>query len=240
MLALAVGCSPQTDRDLTIAVAANMQFAMDEILQGFREKTGLECDMVVSSSGKLTAQIMEGAPFDILVSADMKYPQALYQAGLATEAPVVYAYGKLVLWTTKDRYKPSIDGMLDQQVKHIAIANPKTAPYGEAAEQVLHYHDIFEAVQPKLVFGESISQTNQFIISGAAEVGFTAKAVVLSESMKGRGQWIEIDSNQHKPIAQGVVIIDSENAAFSRQFFDFLLSPEGQLMLQKYGYDAGE
>ena len=234
-----INCQPASKTDLTIAVAANMQFAVEELLDAFENKTGFNCDMVVSSSGKLTAQIKSGAPFDLMISADMKYPQDLFESGFADGPPVIYAYGKLVLWTKKAGSPPSLEYLTTPMAKHIAIANPKTAPYGAADIEVLEQSGIYETIRDKLVYGESILQTNQFILSGAADVGFTAKSMIMSGPMEGKGLWLEMDQQHYAPLAQGMVIIDNQNTELARQFFDFLLSPEGQKILQKYGYDAG-
>lgn len=231
-----VGCGQSTDLKLTIAVAANMQFAMEEIVNAFEQKSGLNCATVVSSSGKLTAQISEGAPYDILVSADMKYPEKLFQTGIAVEQPVIYAYGVLVMWSTVKGFQPSIELLQSPEVRHVALPNPKTAPYGAAAMEVLQHYGILESIQRKLVYGESISQTNQFIISRSAEIGFTAKSVVLSSQMKETGNWAELNQDLYAPLAQGIVVLDNERRNLSKQFFDFLFSPDAKEILLKYGY----
>ena len=229
--------SQKQDQKITIATAANMQFAMNKLSDEFNRKTGISCELVISSSGKLTAQIKEGAPYDLFVSADLKYPNEVYQAGMADSTPVTYAYGKLVLFTSTDRI-PSIEGLKDKEVKHIALANPKTAPYGIAAREVLEHFNIYDQIKEKLVFGESISQTNQFIISGSAEVGFTSLSTVLSPKMKKKGQWILIPDIAYSPISQALVILKSNDSGikWSKQFVDFLFSPEGQKILTDFGY----
>jgi molybdate transport system substrate-binding protein len=233
---LVSGCISKPENPLTIAVSGNMQFAMHEMVTSFEKSTGVKCNMVVSSSGKLTAQIMKGAPFDILVSADMKYPMELFKVGKAVDPPAVYAFGKLVLWSIREDITPSVKNLGLENIRHIAIANPATAPYGAAAIEVLENYGLLDSLQQKLVYGESISQTNQFIISGHAEAGFTAMSVVKSKQMRNRGQWIEIPHDLYSPVSQGAVIIDNENTALARQFYDFLFSPEGQMMLQHFGY----
>ena len=237
---LLFGCSIPNDDEIVIATASNMRFAMEELTGQFTTLTGIKCNMVVSSSGKLTAQIKEGAPFDMLVSADMKYPIALMEAGLTADTPSVYAYGKLVLWSAVAGYEPVLGDLVSENIEHIAVANPETAPYGAAAEEVLKKYGVLEEVQHKLVFGESISQVNQFIVSRSATLGFTAKSVVLSNQMKGTGNWVDLDQNYYTPIEQGVAVIDNHRQVKSMQFFEFLLSSDGQEILQKYGYAVSD
>jgi len=142
-------CTSKEEHHLTIATAANVQFAMEEIIQAFELETNIDCEMVVSSSGKLTAQIQRGAPFDVFISANMKYPKVLFEKGFGMEQPEIYCHGKLVLWTMKEMEKLSVENLNNGEVKHIAIANPKTAPYGEAAMDVLNHFNFFEARLPK-------------------------------------------------------------------------------------------
>lgn len=233
-------CGKARPEGLTIATAANMQFAMEELTTAFTEATGIACVTVVSSSGKLTAQIREGAPFDVFVSADLKYPESLHAAGFTVAAPQVYAYGQLVLWTKVENLKPSLSLLTDASIKHIALANPKTAPYGRAAQQLLTQLGIFDTLQPKLVYGESIAQTNQFVISQAAELGFTARAVVEAPSLSEQGSWLALPPDNYDPIAQGAVVVRG-TAIKEKQgqaFIDFLLSPPAQEILSNFGYLA--
>ncbi len=227
----------QDDR-ITIAVAANMQFAMEELTEAFSRQTGIACQMTISSSGKLTAQIKEGAPFDVFVSANMKYPEEIRRSGLAATPPQIYAYGKLVLWTMQDDLPPSLDILTDPQIRHIALANTRTAPYGMAAMALLQNLQLLDQVTDKLVYGESIAQTNQFVITGAAEVGFTAMSVVLSPQLKRKGRWVAIDPSLYPPIEQGVVVIQHDDGPKeqARKFYEFLFSPEAQSILTAFGY----
>ena len=235
-------CQKKKSNKLVIATAANMQFAIQDLTEAFSQQTGIECETIISSSGKLTAQITEGAPFDIFVSADMKYPETLHRNGFTAAPPQIYAYGQLVLWTMLDSLRPSIELLYNKSTKFIALANPQTAPYGLAAMEVLQHYRILAAVEDKLVYGESIAQTNQFIISGAATMGFTAKSVVLSPEMKGKGEYMEIKSDLYSPIAQGIVLLknDEESLFRAQQFFDFLFSSNGQSILKQYGYLISE
>jgi molybdate transport system substrate-binding protein len=242
-LAFLLACSAPRERaTLTIATAANMQFAMEALTAAFTASSGIACEPVISSSGKLTAQIRAGAPYGVLVSADLKYPQALFDEGLATAAPRVYAYGTLVLWTQLPGQAPTIDWLLTDSVRHLAIANPLTAPYGVAALEVLDYYQLRPALAGKLVYGESIAQTNQFVRSGAAEAGFTAMSIVRAPGMRGQGRWLEIDPRLYTPIAQGVVVVRGAQAreAQAQQFVDFLFSAAAQDILQNFGYRVAE
>jgi len=229
---------PSREDTLVIAAAANTQFAIRELTHAFEQKTGISSNLVISSSGKLTAQIKEGAPYHLFVSANMKYPEELYQSGLCVQKPKVYAYGQLVLWTHQKNDQLSMESLQADAVRHIAIANPKTAPYGEAAVEVLNHYGIFAAVQDKLVYGESISQTNQFILSGTADLGFTAQSVVMSPELLGKGTWIKLDTAGYSPIKQGVVVLKKrkEKIEDAQQFYDFLDTPSATQILKKYGY----
>ncbi|MEM9823897.1 MAG: molybdate ABC transporter substrate-binding protein, partial [Bacteroidota bacterium] len=188
---LYTACQQKTTAQLTIATAANMQFAMEALVHAFSEQYSMDCEVILSSSGKLTAQIQQGAPFDVFVSADMKYPNELYQNGFTLAPPKIYAYGQLVLWSLEKQVPLSVDLLHQTKFKHLAMANPRTAPYGRAAMEVLRYLKLEEQVEPQLVYGESIAQTNQFIVTQSADLGFTAKSVVLSPNIKGQGTWIE-------------------------------------------------
>ncbi len=234
------GCSSDNSQKLTIATSANMQYAMPELVLAFTKETGVKCQIVVSSSGKLTAQIVAGAPYDVFVSADMKFPDSLFNKGYTIAKPEIYAEGQLVLWSTNSKINPSIEILTSPQAKYIALANPKTAPYGSAAIEVMDYYKITEKIKPKLVYGESISQTSRFITSGTAQIGFTAKSVVLSPQVKGLGKWIDLHSDTHKPIAQGVVILNNrkEYLPHAKKFQEFLLSPRGKEILDKFGYNV--
>jgi molybdate transport system substrate-binding protein len=226
---------------LTVAAAANVQFVMNKLVKDFDSSTGIKTNVVLNSSGKLTAQIKESAPYDVFVSADMKYPQELYKSGFAIDSPRVYANGLLVLWTTQTGIKPGNDlkVLTSDAVKKIAIANPETAPYGAASVEAMNYYKVYDKVKDKLVYGESISQTNQYIISGSADIGFTAKSIVLSEEMKGKGAWIDINRKAYAPIRQGAVILkhgNETNSDAAKKFYNYLYSKKAKSILKKYGY----
>ncbi|MFD2570892.1 molybdate ABC transporter substrate-binding protein [Spirosoma soli] len=225
-------------QSLRVAVAANAQFVMESLSDAFQKQTGVTIEPIVSSSGKLTTQIQQGAPFDVFLSADMDYPNALHKQGLTTTAPTVYAYGSLVLWTLGNLpISADLKVLQNSAVRHIAIANPALAPYGQAAMSLLKYRNLVETTKAKLVYGESISQVNQYILSGAAEVGITAKSVVLDPSLKQRGRWVDLPPPGYSPIAQGVVVLKrSSQAKTAQQFVQFLRSSTARRIIQQYGY----
>ncbi len=232
-----LSCGNNAPQKLTIATAANTQFAINELVNTFTNQTNIDCDIIVSSSGKLTAQISEGAPYDIFISADMKYPESLHAKGKTQSPPRVYAYGQLALWSMTKKENFNIKNLQNQNTKYIVIANPKTAPYGAAALETLQNQGIYETIKDKLVYGESISQVNQFVYSGTADVGFTAMSVVMSPKMKNKGSWLAIDPKNHAPIQQGAALIQRKNAhPEAVRFYEFLFSKEAKKILQKYGY----
>lgn len=223
---------------LRVAVAANAQFVMEQLKTAFQKKTGVQIESIVNSSGKLTTQIQQGAPYDVFLSADMEYPQTLHKSGLTTASPVVYAYGSLVLWTAGDfPVDANLNVLSDPKVRHVAVANPATAPYGEAAIAYLKHRKMLGQVQPKIVYGESISQVNQYVLSGSAEVGFTAKSVVLDPNLTKRGHWVDLPQTGYSPIAQGVVVLKrTTQTKAAGQFLTFLRSPDARRILQQFGY----
>lgn len=238
-LLLTWGCSKPNEK-VVVATAANVQYVMRELQKVFEKETGIALELVVSSSGKLTTQIREGAPFDLFVSADTRYPQEIYSNGGSELPPKVYARGALVLWTRDSVATPRLESLAEPHIRKIALANPRTAPYGQAAIEVLQQAGLYEQVESKLVYGESIAQTTQYIETGAADVGFTALSVVLSPEMKNVGNWIKLDSSAYRPIDQAAVLLlhskDSPKRDKSRKFYEFLYSEKAKEIFRQYGY----
>lgn len=233
-------CSAAFADTLTVAVAANVQYAFDDLIAEFKKETGHNIKPAYNSSGKFTAQIMHGAPFDVFLSADMEYPEKLHKEGFTAAPPKIYAYGALVLWTLKDidlgNWQAALSG---PAVAKIAVANPKTAPYGRETMKALAHAGLDRSLAPKLVFGESIAQTNQYIHSKAVDAGFTAKSVVVSPEMRGQGKWIDLPKDAYQPIAQGIVVLrhgQQTNARLAQQFHDFVLSAKARKIFERYGY----
>lgn len=227
---------------LRIAVAANAQFVTDSLKAAFEKQIRVKIETIVSSSGKLTAQIGHGAPYDIFLSADMKYPQAIYQSGNALDKPEVYAFGQLVLWTVNNvKLDERMEALRSGSVKTIAVANPAIAPYGVAAIAALQKLGIYDKVKNKIVYGESIAQVNQYLLSGVADVAFTAKSIVESPRLNGKGSWVDVPGNLYKPIEQGVVILKhakSHNLKAAEAFYHFLFSKEGKAIFRAFGYQV--
>lgn len=225
---------------LRVATAANVQMAMSELADTFQHLHNIRIEPTVSSSGKLTAQIVEGAPYHLLLSANTKYPETLLEKGAAVGRIKIYAQGKLVAWTLNAvDLNPDPDYLLDDRITKIAVANPRNAPYGVQAIRYLQHYGVLEKLEDKLVYGESIAQTNQYITTRAADLGITAMSVVLSRAMEGKGQWVELPEDSYRPIQQGAVVTafgQSNAAEASQLFFDFLSGPAAKRIFQRYGY----
>lgn len=226
---------------IRIAVAANVSYAITPLIEAFNivhPKTKVE--VILGSSGKLTAQITHGAPYDLLLSANMKYPEALYAGKQAISKPVIYAQGALALFSRKKRdYCAEIFVLKDTDIRKIAIANPKTAPYGEAAKEALINAKLYEMLKPKFVYGESISQTVSYA-KAATDIGIIAKSSLFSPQMqhyKEAIHWAEVDETLYTPIDQGMVILHraKENVEV-RAFYDFMLGARAKEILKTFGY----
>lgn len=232
--------APARAETLTVAVAANMQFVFDDVKAQFQRDTGHTAQGIVNSSAKLVNQISHGAPFDVFLSADVGFPDLLYRQGHAVSAPKVYAFGALVIWTCREldlkNWQQSLQGV---HIKQIAVANPDTSPYGRETMHALQFLKLEKVLHTRLVFAESIAQVNQYIHSGVVEWGITAKSVVLSDEMHGKGKWLDVPVNSYAPIAQAVVILQhgqQHQPQIAHAFVDFLTSTKGRAILQKHGY----
>lgn len=228
---------------LSIAAASNLVYVLDELLAAFRAiEPHVALTVATGASGSLVAQIQNGAPFDVFLSADLVYPQSLVNRGHAdAKTLTTFATGRLVLWTTKTAMTlGSIEDVLRKPaVRRIALANPDTAPYGNAARSVLERLGLWDEVQPKVVLGETITQTAQFVETGNADVGFVALSLVLSPKLKNHGHWIPVPDELYLPIAQGAVITQrgSRNAAAGR-FLKFLHSHSAREIFIRFGYQV--
>ena len=240
LIALAMPFNVAGAETLTVAVAANVKFVFDELKAEFKKTSGIDANGVFASSGKINAQIKSGAPYDVFMSADMAFPEALYREGYALAAPKVYARGVLVLWTLQPLdLTQGISVLNNPAVKKVAMANPRLAPYGAEAMRALEHFKLRAAVEPRLIYGESIAQVNQYIDMQAADIGFTAKSVVLAPKMQGRGKWIELPRDSYLPIEQGIVMLkhgNETNPLAARKFMEFMASANARAILEKFGY----
>ncbi len=228
---------------LNIAVAANVSYAINELKAKFHQKhPNINVEITLGGSGKLTAQILHGAPYDLLLSANMAYPEALYNRGFATTPPKVYAQGAVAMLSTHVRdFSQGIFIVKSPNIKRIAIANPKTAPYGKATVEALKNAKLYKAVKNKFVYGESISQTVAYTMI-AADIGFVAKSALYSKKMqrfKEHKNWIAVNPKLYTPIKQGVVILKrAKNNHDATLFYDFLTTSDAKAIFKKYGYNV--
>ncbi len=222
--------------ELTVAAAADLTPAFEEIGREFESTHKTKVTFVFGSTGLLTRQIENGAPFDVFAAANVSYIDQLEQKGLIVPGTKsVYARGRITMWTTANSSVKieKIQDLARSDVTRIAIANPDHAPYGQAAREALERAGVWETVKPKLVYGDNIRQTLQYAETGNVEVAIVA----LSLSMQSNGHWVLIPEELHKPIDQGMGIIKStKNEASARAFSDFVNGENGRTILKKYGF----
>jgi molybdate transport system substrate-binding protein len=239
-LLLAPACLAQ---DLTVAAAADLQFAMMDVSARFEKETGKKANVIYGSSGNFFQQIQNGAPFDVFFSANLDYPKKLEAAEL-TEKDSYYQYasGKIVLWVpneSKVDLNAGLKTLLDPAIIKIAIANPEHAPYGQAAVAAMQKEGVYDKVSDRFVLGENISQTASFVVSGSADVGIVALSLALSPNMKDHGRYVEIPAADYPPIRQACIVLkSSKNKEVARQFVAFFKTAETQDLLRSYGFDV--
>jgi molybdate transport system substrate-binding protein len=237
--------SAQARRALTIAAASDLQAALPEVIAKFERESNATVTASFGSSGNFFAQIQNGAPYDVYLSADIDYPRRLIASGHADPSSLYqYARGRLVLWTRKDSgidISGGLRSLTDARITRIAIANPKYAPYGRAAEAALRYEKIYDAVRSKLVLGENISQTAQLVDSGNASVGIIALSLAVGPALRARGSFSEISAMAHPPIDQAAVIVSaSARKPLAREFLTYLKRPDISEHLHRFGFTAAQ
>ncbi|TLS65466.1 molybdate ABC transporter substrate-binding protein [Mariprofundus erugo] len=241
LLSLIVGVMPAMAGEVSVAVAANFTNAMHELAPLFEKATGHTLKVSFGSTGKLYAQIENSAPFEVFLAADTKRPEKAEAAGLAVPGSrFTYASGKLAMWSAKPGAWRDAEAWLKQAAfAHLAIANPKTAPYGLAAQQVMRHLGLWDVAQPKLVQGDSIAQTFQFVATGNAEAGFVAASQV--KAWKGGGMVWEVPQAYYPPIEQQAVLLTKgADDAAARAFLDFLQSDAARAVIRSFGYGVSE
>lgn len=227
--------------EITIAVAANVSYAIDALKTEFaKSNPETQVNVILGGSGKLTAQIKNGAPYGLFMSANMNYPQALYDDKIAITKPRVYAEGGLACLSIKKQdFSKGMALLKEEKIKKIAVANPKTAPYGKATEEALENAKIYDDVKSKFVYAESISQTVSYTVI-AAEIGIIAKSSLYSSKMQQYKEdinWVAVDPVLYTPIQQGIVLLKhGEKNSEYKAFYNFVFSDNAKKILKAYGY----
>ena len=236
------GAAPAAQRRPAIAAAANLNFALTEIAAQFARDRGTPVDVVFGASGALTRQIQDGAPFELFLAADEEFPRRLAAAGLTRDDGVVYATGRLALFAPKGSplaVDPQLAGLArlvsSGGVTRFAIANPEVAPYGEAAEAVLRKRNLWDAMRPRLVLGDTIAQAAQFATTGNAVGGLVAYSLVLAPGFAELGTYALIPDEDHQPLRQRMVLLKRAGET-TTQFYAYLQGDAARAILRKHGY----
>lgn len=224
---------------ITVAAAADLKFALDEIVVLFNKTHSADqVETVYGSSGKFHTQIQQGAPFDLYFSADIGYPRALKAEGFAASEVQPYAVGRIVLWSqSRDARTITLADLADPAILKIAIANPKHAPYGKRAEEALKASGVWEKVEAKLIYGENVAQTAQFVQTGNAQIGIVALSLALSPELAKQGGYALISDKLHQPLEQGFII--TRRAAgnpLAQVFAHFMSGKEARAIMIRYGF----
>lgn len=225
-----------------IAAAADLKFALPEIAEAFRQDTGKEVRISYGSTGNMTRQIQQGAPFELFLAADKLYIEQLQQQHLAKDASFVYGLGRLVLLTDKNsplKLDPHLNDLLaaieDGRLQHFAIANPEHAPYGVAAQQALQHQELWSKMQPFLVLGENVAQAVQFASTGAAQGALVAYSLALAPELKDKTRFVLIPQNFHQPLEQATVLL--KNAGDTAMlFYHYLQQNKVRQIFSRFGF----
>ncbi len=227
---------------ITVAAASDLKFALTEIAASYEKNSGQKINLLFGSSGILSTQLLQNAPFDIFMSADESLVLKLADAGKTQDRGRLYAIGRIGLFIPKGSSLKA-DGSLkdlaaalrDGRLKQLAIANPEHAPYGQRARQALEYVNLWTDVQAKLVLGENVSQAAQFAMSGSAQAGIIAQSLVLSPTVADKGQFELIPESWHQPLNQRMVLLKTAPAS-AKQFYDYMASAYAKDVLKRYGF----
>jgi molybdate transport system substrate-binding protein len=228
-------------QSINVAVASNISVVIKEIRKEFTKlHPEIKIKVMIGSSGKLTAQINHHAPYDIFMSADMKFPDSLYANGMAITKTVVYAQGGLTMLSMQEQdFSQGLNLVFSDKISKIAVANPKTAPYGKATYEALINAKVLNKIKTKFVFGESVSQTLSYTVN-ATDLGFVASSALYSPKLKHLKKGInfqEVDKKLYTPISQGIVILKhATKNEEAKAFYDFVLSAEGKQIFKNFGY----
>lgn len=239
---IATASSPLAPPGPIVAAASDLQFALDELLERFRHETGIAVRVTYGSSGNLTRQIEQGAPFEVFLSADEAYVDRLAERGWTRGRGDLYAVGRLALFVPRGSRlaaDPQLRGLaraVDRgELGRLAIANPEHAPYGRAAEQALRALSLWDRVQPRLLLGENVSQAAQFAASGNADGGIIAYSMVLAPALRDRGSHVLLPDSLHEPLRQRMVLLERASPA-AATLYEFLRSPPSRAILSRHGF----
>lgn len=231
--------TPQQTK-ISVAAASNLRDVLQELKTAYVEENP---DKIVGisfgSSGLLVQQILNGAPFDLFLSADNEFPERLKNEGKTSGEAKIYAYGKVAMWSTKQDVSQGLKLILSPNIKKIAIANPKLAPYGKNTVDALKKANLYNPIESKIVWAENIGQSAQFASTGNAEVGFIALSNAKNKEMQSKGNYYELSEEECLPIAQSGVVLKGKNEVEAKRFFDFITSEKANKIWEKYGYKTG-
>jgi molybdate transport system substrate-binding protein len=238
---LAIGIAPPAfaGASLAIAAAADLKFCMDELVAQFRgNHAGAAIDVSYGSSGNFATQIRQGAPFDLFFSADIEYPRGLAKDGFAASEVRPYARGRIVLWSaTIDATKLTLADLARADIGKVAIANPQHAPYGKRAEEAMRASGVWDKVEARLVFGENIAQTAQFVESGNAGVGIIALSLALNPELARRGGYWLIPDELHQPLEQAFMMTrHGADNALAETFAEYVQTAQARALMARYGF----
>jgi molybdate transport system substrate-binding protein len=245
LFAAACGVNAQAvtaEEPLLIAGAADLQPAFTVIGAQFEQATGEEVVFTFGSSGQLAQQLIEGAPMDLYASANVSFVEQVLDAGVGDpDSQTTYAFGRITIWSREDTWRDwqtLDDAAADDDVRVIAIANPDHAPYGLAAKQALQTAGLWATVEPKLVYGETVPDTQRLAASGNADVALIALSLALAADEAGDGAWVLLDEDLHQPLQQDLVVVaeDPDRAALANAFIEYVDSEEGRQVMRRFGF----
>jgi molybdate transport system substrate-binding protein len=233
--------------EVRVAAATDLKFALDEIVDMFHVRNpNIKVQVTYGSSGNFYAQLSNHAPFDVFLSADVDYPHRLVREGLASEGDeFLYGVGRIVIWVPQsssiDVEKLGIQSLLSPDVRKIAIANPRHAPYGRAAEAAMKSMGVYEQVKDRLVLGDTVLQAGQFVESRSADIGIISRSHALAPSLRAKGRFWEVPLDAYPRRVQGGVIMSwAQDRSAAGALRDFVLGEEGKTILRRYGFETPE
>ena len=231
--------SSKKQKTIKLAAAANMRYVLDIINENFEKQSGIKVLMSTASSGKLTAQIENSAPFELFISANKKYPDYLYKKGFALSKPQKICSGILVIWSLNPDIllNKDLSGLCGQTINSLAIANPQTAPFGKAALESFKKSGIYNCLKHRIIYTENVSQISQYVLNNNVDIGITAKAIIMSKQIGKKGKWAEIDTSLYKPIDEYVLLTkNAKNSSNTEKYLHYLFSKQVKRILVENGY----